>query len=278
MAESEEEWESLLMRVKEECAKASLKLNLLKMKIMSYSRNTPWQIDGGKVKKVADFMFLGSKITADVDCSHEIKRCLLLVTNLDRVLTSRDITLLTGLYGQSYGLSSIRVQLWELDHKEDWAPMIWCFQIVVLEKTLERPLESQEIKSVNAKINQCWIFIGRTDADAEAPILWPPDMKSWPIEKDSDAGKDWGQKKKGATENEMVGWHYQLSGHEFEQTLGDREGHGSLVCCSLWGHSIGHSLAIEQLSQEALWRDVFSDTLHHLQEEFWWVWEKLWLT
>ena len=88
--------------------------------------------------------------------------------------------------------------------------------------------------------------------------IWLPDMKSWPTGKDPDAGKDWGQKKKGATENEMVGWHHQLNGHEFEQTLGDREGLGSLMCCSSWGHSVGHNLATEQLSQEALWGDVFS--------------------
>ena len=107
--------------------------------------------------------------------------------------------------------------------------------IVVLEKTLESPLDSKEIKPVNPKGNQPWIFIGRTDAEAEAPILWSPDVKSQPIGKDPDAGKDWGQEEKGVIEDEMVGWHHWLSGHEFEQTLGDSEGQGSLARCSLWG-------------------------------------------
>ena len=139
-----------------------------------------------------------------------------------------------GLYDQSYGFSSIHVQLWQLDHKEDWAPTIWCFQIV-LEKTLERPLESQEIKSVNAEVNQWGIFIGRTDADAEAPIFWPPDAKNCLIGKDLDAGKVWQQKQKGLTEDEMVRCYHWLNGHEFEQTPGDSEGQGSLDCYSSWG-------------------------------------------
>ena len=111
----------------------------------------------------------------------------------------------------------------------------WCFSIVVLEKTLESPLDSKEIKPVNPKGNQPWIFIGRTDAKTEAPVLWPPDVKSWLIGKDPDAGKDWRQEEKGMTEDEMVGWHHWLNGHEFEQALGDGEGEGSLECCSPWG-------------------------------------------
>ena len=125
--------------------------------------------------------------------------------------------------------------MWELDHAEGWAQKNWCFQIVLLEKTLESPLDSKEIKAVNPKGNQPWIFIGRTDAEAEAPILWPPDGKNWLIGKDPDAEKDWGQKDKGMTEDEVVGWHRGLDGHEFEQALGDGEGQGSLVCCSPWG-------------------------------------------
>ena len=125
--------------------------------------------------------------------------------------------------------------MWELDHKKGWAWKNWCFQTMVLEKTLESPLDSKEIKPVNPKRNQSWIFIGSTAAEAEAPILWPPDVKSLQnIGKDPDAGKDWRQEK-GATEDEMVGWHYWLNGHEFEQTLGDSEGQGSLTCCSSWG-------------------------------------------
>ena len=102
-------------------------------------------------------------------------------------------------------------------HKESWAPKNWCFWTVVLEKTLESPLDCKEIKPVRPKGNQSWIFIGRTDAEAEAPVIWPPDAKNWLIGKDPDAGKDWGQKEKGTTEDEMVGWHHSLNGHEFEQ-------------------------------------------------------------
>jgi len=140
-----------------------------------------------------------------------------------------------SIYSQSYGFSSSHVWMWELDHKEGWVPKNGYFQIVVLEKTLESPLDSQEIKPVNPKGNQPWIFIGRTDAEAEAPILWPLDEKSRLIGKDPDAGKDWGQEKKGVAEDEMVRWHHWLNGHEFEQALGDSEGQGSLACCCPWG-------------------------------------------
>ena len=139
-----------------------------------------------------------------------------------------------GPSSQSYGFSSSHVWMWELDHKEGWAPKNWCFWTVGLEKILERPLVSKEITPVNPKGNQPWIFIGRTDTEAEAPVLWPPDAKNWLTGKDPDAGKDWMQKKNGATEDEMVGWHHQLSGCEFEQTPGDTEGQGSLACCSPW--------------------------------------------
>ena len=127
---------------------------------------------------------------------------------------------------QSYGFSSSHVQMWELDHEEGWASKNWCFWTVVLEKTLESPLDSKEI---NPKGNQHWIFIGKTDA--EALILWPPDTKRQLTGKDPDAGKDWGQEK-WVTEDEMVEWHLWLNGHEFEQILGEGEGQGSLVCCS----------------------------------------------
>ena len=137
---------------------------------------------------------------------------------------------------QSYGFSSSHVWMWLLDHKEGWAPKNWSFQTVVLEKTLESPLESKEIQPVNPRGNQPWIFIGRTDAEAETPILWPPNVNNWLIWKDPDAGKDWGQDEKGMTEDEMVGWHHRLNGHEFEETQGDSEGQGSLTCCSPWGH------------------------------------------
>ena len=126
--------------------------------------------------------------------------------------------------------------MWELDYKKAWVLKNWCFWTVMLEKTLKSPVDSKAIKLVNPKGNQPWIFTGTTDADAEVPILWPPDAENWLIGKDPDGGKDWRQEDKGATEDEMVGWHHQLDGHEFEQTLGDSEGQGSLTCCSSWGH------------------------------------------
>ena len=122
-----------------------------------------------------------------------------------------------------------------LDYKESWAPKNSCFWTVVLEKTLESPLNCKEIKPVHPKGNQSWIFIGRTDDEAEAPILWPPDAKNWLIWKDPDSGKDWMQEDKGMTEDEMVGWHHRLDGQEFEQALGVGDGQGSLACCSPWG-------------------------------------------
>ena len=117
----------------------------------------------------------------------------------------------------------------DLDHNEGWTLKSWCFWTVVLEKT---PLDCKEIKPVNFKGNQTWIFIGRTDAEAEVPTLWLPDAKNWLIRKHPDDGKDWGQEEKGMTD---VGWHHQLNGHEFKQAVGDGEGQGSLACCSPWG-------------------------------------------
>ena len=159
---------------------------------------TSWEIDGETVEPVADFIFGGSKITADGDCSHEIKRHLLLgrkvMTNLDSILKSRDITFPAKVHSsQGYGFSSSHVWMWELDYKESWAPKNWCFWTVVLEKTLESPLDCKEIQLVHPKGNQSWIFIGRADVQAETPILWPPDANSWLIWKDPDAGKDWRQ-------------------------------------------------------------------------------------
>ena len=135
-----------------------------------------------------------------------------------------------GSHSQSYGLSSSHVRMWELDHKEGWMlKLLNCD----LKKILESPLGSMEIKPVNPKGNQPWILIGR--ADAEAPIFWPPDVKSWLIGKDPDSGKDWGQEEKRAAEDEMVGWHHRLDGHELGWTPGDGEGQGGLACCSPWG-------------------------------------------
>ena len=209
-AESKE-LQSLLM--KEESEKVGLQLNIQKTKIMASGPITSWQIDG---ETVTEFIFRGSKITADGGCSHEIQRHLLLgwkaVTNLDGILKSRD----KGLSSQSYGFSSSLVWMWELDCKESWAQKNWCFWTVVLEKTLKRPLDCKEIKPVNPKGSQSWVFIGRTDVEAETPILWPPDVRNSLIGKDPDAGKDWRREEKGTTEDVMVGWHHQLDGHEFE--------------------------------------------------------------
>ena len=145
------------------------------------------------------------------------------MTNLDSILKSRHYFADKGPSNQSYGFSSSHVWMWELDHKESWVPKNWCFWTVVLEKTLESPLDCKEIKPVNTKGNQSWIFTGRTDVEAETPILWPPDSKNWFTGKDPDAEKDWGQEEKGTTEDEMVGWHHCLNGHELKQTLGVRD-------------------------------------------------------
>ena len=142
---------------------------------------------------------------------------------------------------------SSRVWMLELDYKESWAPKNWCFWTVVLEKTLESPLDCKEIQSVHPEGYQSWIFIGRTDAEAEIPILWPPDVKSWLVGRDPDAGKDWRQEEKGTTEDEMDGWYHCLNGHEFDQApVGD--GQGSLACCSPWSHRVRHDWVTQPLN------------------------------
>ena len=184
---------------------------------MASSPITSWEIDG---ETMTDLTFLGSKITADGDCSYEIKKHFLLgrkvMTNLDSILKSRDITLPTKVRVLKamvfpvvmYGCESCTL-------KESWAPKNWCFWTVVLEKTLESPLDCKEIQPVHSEGDQPWDFFGSNDAKAETPILWPPDVKSWLIWKDPDAGNDWGQEEKGTTEDEMVGWHHQLNGCGF---------------------------------------------------------------
>ena len=140
-----------------------------------------------------------------------------------------------GPSSQSYSFSSSHVWMWELDYKESWVLKNWCFQTVVLEKALESSLDCKESKPVHPKGNKSSIFIGKTDAEAETPMLWPPDVKNWLFGKDPDAGKDW-RREKGTTEDEMVGWHHRLDGHEFEQALEVGAGQGSLASCSPWGH------------------------------------------
>ena len=140
-----------------------------------------------------------------------------------------------GLSSQSYDFSSSHVWMWELDHKESWALKNWNFWTVLLEKTFECPLDWKEIQPVNPKGSQSWIFIARTDAETEAPILWPPDAKNWLIGKDPAAGKNWRQEDKGTTEDELVGWYDGLDEHEFEQVLWIGDGQQGLACCCLWG-------------------------------------------
>ena len=207
------------MKVKEESEKAALKLNIKKSKIMASGPITSWQIDGETMETMTDFIFLGSKITADGDCSHEIKRHLLLggkaMTNLDSILKSRDITfpikvhLVKAIFFPIviYGCESWTIKKaehWRIDVFELW---YW--------RRLESSLNCKEIQPVHPKGNQSWIFIGRTDAEAETPILWLPNVKNWLAGKDPDAGEDWSREEKGMTEDEMVGWHHWLNGHEF---------------------------------------------------------------
>ena len=130
--------------------------------------------------------------------------------------------------------------MWELDYKESWAPKNWCCWTVVLEKTLECPLNCKEVKPVHPEGIQSWIFSGRTDVEAETPILWVSDVKNELIGKDADAGNDWRWEEKGITEHKMVGWHHQLNGHEFEQAPGVGDGQGNLACCSPWGRRVRH--------------------------------------
>jgi len=199
------------------------------MKIMALSPITSWQMDGETVR---DFIFLASKITSDGDCSHEIKRCLLLgrkaMTNLDSKLKNRDVTLPTKVH--LVKAMVFPVVTWELDYKESCVPKNWCFWTVVL-KTLESPLDNKEIQPVNSEGNQSWMFIGRSDAEAETPILWPPDAKKLITGKDPDIRIDWRREEKGMTEDEMVGWHHWLMDMSF---IGSRswDEQGSLACYS----------------------------------------------
>ena len=156
------------------------------------------------------------------------------MTNLDSIFKSRDITLPTKVH--LVEAMVFPVVMWELDCEEGWVPKNWCLWTVVLEKTLDSPLDCKEIQPVHSKGDQSWVFFGRNDAKAETPVLWPPDAKSWLIGKDSNAGRDWGQDEKGPTEDEMAGWHHWLYGRESEWTPGVGDGQGGLACCDSWGH------------------------------------------
>ena len=177
---------------------------------------TPWQIDGETMETVTDFIFLGSKITADGDCSHEIRRHLLLgrkaMTNLDSILKSSKIAFLTKVClvkAMVFPVVMYGCESWTVKKASRWRIA------VELEKPLGNPLGCT-VQPIHPKEDRYWVFIGRTDVEAETPILWPPDANSWLIWKDPDAGRDWGQEEKGMTEDEMAGWHHRLKGHEFE--------------------------------------------------------------
>ena len=192
---------------------------------------TSWQIDRETMETVADFILGGSKITADSDCSHEIKRRLLLerkaMTNLDSIFKNKDITFPTKVHpikAMVFPVVMDGCESWTIKKAE--CQRIWCFRTMVLKKTLVSPLDCKEIKPVNLKGNQSWICIGRTDAEAETPILWSPDAKNWLIGKDPDAWKDWRQEEKGTKEDEIVGWHHRLNGHsltKLQELVMDRE-------------------------------------------------------
>ena len=196
------------MKVKEESEKVGLKLNIQKTKIVASSPITSWQIDGETMETMTDFIFLGSKITADGDWSHEIKRHSLIwwkvMTKVDNILKSRDNTLPTKVCLVKAMVFPVVMYECELDYKESWALNNWYFWTVVLEKTLESPLDCNKIQPVHPKGNQSWIFIGRSDSEAKTPILWPPEAKSWLFGKYPDTGKDWRQEEKGMKEDEMA--------------------------------------------------------------------------
>ena len=220
MVESEEGLKNLLMNMKEKSEKVGLKFNIQETKIVASSPITSWQIDGETVETVADFIYGGSKITADSEYSHEIKRHLLLwrkiMTNLDSILKSRDITLPTKIHLVKamvfpvvmYGCESWTIEKGE--HRKIDAFELWCWR-----RLLKVPWTARRSNQSILK-DQSWAFIGRTDVEAETPILRPLDVKSWLIWKDLDAGNNWRQEEKGTTEDEMAGWHHQLSGDEFE--------------------------------------------------------------
>ena len=209
------------MKVKEKRQKVGLKLNIQKTKIMASGPITSWQVDGETVETAADFIFLGfqnhcrwwlqpwnKKMLTPWKESYDQPR--------QHIKKQRHYFVNKCLASEGYGFSSSHVWMWELDSKESWVPKNWYFWTVVLVKTLESPLDCREIQPVHLKGGQSWGCIGRTDAEPEAPILWPPHVKSWLIGKDPDAGRGWGQEEKGTTEDEMAGWHHRLDGHEFE--------------------------------------------------------------
>ena len=187
------------------------------------------------------------------------------MTNLDSILKSRDITLPTKVHLVKAMVFPVVMYGWELDYKESWAQKNWHLWTVMLEKTLESPLDCKEIQPVHRKGDQYWVFIGRTDVEAETPILWPPDAKNWLIGKNPDVGKDWRWEEKGTTEDEIVGWHHQLSRHEFGWTPGVGDGQGGLASCSPWGHK--ESDTTEWLN----WTDLFTKSCFFCLSKISWI-------
>ena len=189
------------------------------MKIMASSPITSWEIEGKQWKQCQTLFFGAPKSLQMVTAAMKLKDTPW-QESYDRprqhIKRQRHYFVHKGLSSQGYGFSSSHVWMWELDYKESWALKNWCFWTVVLERILESPLDCKEIQPVHSKGDQSWVFTGRTDVEAETPILWPHHAKNWLIGKDSDAGRDWGQEEKGMTEDEMVGWHHRLNGHEFE--------------------------------------------------------------
>ena len=203
------------------------------------------------METVTDFIFLGSKITADSDCRHEIKRHLLLerkaMTNLHHILKSRDISLPTKVHlvkAMVFPVVMYGCESWTI--KKSWVPKNWCFWTIEgIEENCWESLALQGDPTSPSERKSVLKFIERTDAEAEAPILWPPDVKNWFLKKDPDTGKDWRQEEKAMTEDEMIGWHHRFDGHEFEQALGVGDGQGSLACCNPWGCRVRHDWVTE---------------------------------
>ena len=253
MAESEEELKTLLMKVKES-EKPGSKLNIQKWRSWIWSHHfmaNRWGNNGNSGRLYFGGLQNHCRWWLQPWNWKTLASC---KKNYDKprqcIKKQRHRFAKKGPSSRSYDFSSSHAQMWELDHKESWAPKNRCFCAVVLENTLESPLDSKEIKPVNPKGNQPWIFIERTDAVTEAPIVWPRDVKSWLTGKEPDAGKDWRQKEKGATEEEMFGWNYWFDGHEFEQTprgCKELESHG---CYNPWGHK--ESDTTEQLSNDKI--------------------------
>ena len=232
MAEGEEELKSLLMKVKEQSEK-------LRSWHLVPSLHGKWM--GKQWKQCQTLIFWAPRSLQMVTAAMKLKDTCSLEGKLwqtwQHIKKQRHYFVDKSPSSQGYGFSNSHVWMQDLDCEEGcWVPKNWCFWTVVLEKTLESPLDCKEIQPVHSEGDQPWVFLGRNDAKAETPVLWPPHTKSWLIGKVSDAGRDWGQEEKGTTENEMAGWHHGLDGRESDWTLGVGDGQGGLACCESWGH------------------------------------------